>query len=62
MKKVLKIVKKGFDDSNIIYWRSLTPQERLSNLEKIRKEVIKAKYGTDPGFQRVVTIVKRKSS
>ena len=55
----IRIVKKGSDDSNWIYWASLTGSERLSLLEKIRKQVIKEKYGADPGFQRVYRIVKR---
>ena len=59
MEKVIKIIKKGTEDPNILYWASRSPQERLDHLEKIRKEVIKAKYGSDPGFQRVVNVIKR---
>ncbi len=60
MEKVVKKVSMKNDTSNIDYWRSLSYQERLSNLEKIRQEVIKHKYGTDPGFQRVVRVIQRK--
>ena len=59
MDKVVRIVKKGEDDSNVKYWLSLSYQERITNLEKIRKEVNKRIYGTDKGFQRVYRIVKR---
>ena len=38
MKKVVRIVKKGDDDSNIRYWVVLTPKKRLQNLEEIRQE------------------------
>lgn len=62
MQKVVRKLKKTDEDPNILYWASLSPQERISNLEKIRKEVIKATYGTDPGFQRVARLIKRKSS
>ncbi|WP_235298554.1 hypothetical protein [Portibacter marinus] len=59
MEQRVTIIKKDSDDPNIAYWASQTPQERLSFLETIRKEVIKSKYGIDPGFQRVVNIIKR---
>lgn len=60
MKKQLKIVKKGDDDSDLEYWFSPSGEERIANLERIRAEVIKEKYGTEPGFQRVCRIVKKK--
>jgi len=59
MKKVVRIVKMGEDDSNIKYWLSLSYQERMSNLEKIRQEVNKRIYGGEQEFQRVYRIVKR---
>lgn len=60
MEKLVHKMKMGDEDPNIEYWRSLSGYERLVNLEKIRKEVIKSQYGTDPGFQRVVNIIRRK--
>lgn len=42
------------------YWLSRPPAERLAALEKIRCEYHAWKYGTRPGFQRVLTIIKRK--
>ena len=59
MEKVLRIVKKGEDDSNIKYWLTLTYEERLRNLETIRQEVIARFYGTGQEFQRVYRVVKR---
>ena len=48
----------GEDDSNYIYWRSLSWTERLAHLEEMRQEVNKWKYGNQQGFQRVYRIVK----
>lgn len=42
------------------YWLSRPPTERLAALETIRREYHAWKYGTRPGFQRVLTIIKRK--
>lgn len=41
------------------YWLSQSPAARLAALEQIRREYHAWKYGTEPGFQRVLTIVKR---
>jgi hypothetical protein len=59
MEKVFKIVKKGEDDSNIKYWLTLSHEERLLNLEKIRQEVINRFYGTRQEFQRVYRVIER---
>ncbi len=59
MNKKLKIVKKGQDDGNILYWLSLTYRERMLELERIRKQVNHFKYGTRQEFQRVYRIIKR---
>ncbi len=58
--KVVKILKQGTDTENIKYWRSLSPSQRLSNLERIRNEIIKSKYGNPSGLQRTVKIIQRK--
>ncbi len=42
------------------YYRNLTPMERVSLLEKIRKQYEQINYGTEQGFRRVYRIVKRK--
>ena len=59
MKKQIRIVKKGHDEGNILYWLSLTVNERMIELEKIRQQINKRKYGTRQGFQRVYRITKR---
>jgi len=46
--------------SDFAYWQSRPYQERLEALEKIRQEYNSWKYGTEQGFQRVYTIIKRK--
>jgi hypothetical protein len=59
MDKVFKIVKKGEDDSNIQYWVTLTYEQRLLNLEKIRQEVINRFYGSRQEFQRIYRVIER---
>lgn len=49
----------GQQQSDREYWLSRPPTERLAALEEIRREYHAWKYGTEPGFQRVLTIVKR---
>ena len=45
--------------TDFAYWQSRPYAERLAALEQIRREYISWKYGSDPGFQRVYTVVKR---
>lgn len=59
MEKVVRIVKKGQDNSNLLYWLSLSEKERMAELEKIRQEVNLKKHGTRQGLQRVYRVVKR---
>jgi hypothetical protein len=59
MEARVRIVKKGQDDGNLLYWLSLTFGERMAELEKIRQYVNQKKYGTRQGFQRVYRVVKR---
>jgi len=41
------------------YWRSQSYASRLAALESLRQEFITWKYGAQPGFQRVCSIIKR---
>ena len=59
MEKRIRIVQKGKDNSNIIYWRSLSIKERMIELEKIRQYINKRKYGDRQEFQRVYRITQR---
>ena len=59
MERTIRIVKKGDDERNLLYWISLSVNERMRELEKIRQEVNKQRYGTRQGFQRVYKLIKR---
>jgi hypothetical protein len=59
MEKVVRIVKKGEDESNINYWMSISYNERLQQLELMRQEINKQLYGTRQGFQRIYRVIKR---
>ena len=50
MEKVIRIVRHGNDDSNLKYWRTLSGQQRIAELEKMRAEVHK-RNGVTSGFQ-----------
>lgn len=45
--------------SDFAYWQAQPYQTRLATLEQIRCEYHQWRYGAEPGFQRVHTIVKR---
>lgn len=62
MENIVRIAKKGEDKRFLNYWVTLSGKERLKNLENLRQEVIKNKYDTEPGFQRVYRIVKTEPS
>ena len=60
--KIVKTVKKirlNEQSSDFAYWQTQSYAARLTALEDIRRAYIAWKYDTDPGFQRVYTIVKR---
>lgn len=59
MEKQIRIVKKGEDDNNLLYWLSLTYNQRMAELENMRQQINKRKYGNRQGFQRVYRIAKR---
>jgi hypothetical protein len=41
------------------YWQAQPPAARLAALEEIRQEYHRWRYGAEPGFQRIYSIVKR---
>ena len=45
--------------SDFAFWQTQSCEQRPAALETIRQEYIAWKYGTQPEFQRVYTIVKR---
>jgi predicted chitinase len=59
MEKQIRIVKKGEDNSNLLYWLSQTTKQRMADLENIRQLINLEKYGIRQRFQRVYTVTKR---
>jgi len=47
--------------SDFAFWQTQPYEVRLATLEQIRREYHQWRYGAEPGFQRVVTIVRLKS-
>jgi hypothetical protein len=45
--------------SDAVYWRTQSYQDRLAALEQIRQEFHRWKYGAEPRLQRVYVIFKR---
>lgn len=45
--------------SDFAYWQTQPYEARLATLEKIRQEYHRWHYDSEPGFQRVCTIVKQ---
>ena len=63
LQKVAKVAKKfrlSEQPSDFAYWQTQPYAARLAALEQIRREYIAWKYDSDPGFQRVYKILKRK--
>ena len=58
MEKVIHIVKTEKARSDVSYWKTQSPEQRLATLEAIRQEYIRWKYDSQPRFQRVYRIVK----
>ncbi len=46
--------------SDFAYWQSQPYEIRLATLEQIRREYHQWRYGAEPRFQRVCSIIKRK--
>ena len=52
-------VKREEAQSDFAFWQTQSYEQRLAALEQIRQDYIVWKYGIDPGFQRVLSVVKR---
>jgi hypothetical protein len=50
-------IKFGEEDGDVAYWKAQSPAARLAALEEIRREYHLWKYGGEPPFRRVVTII-----
>jgi len=59
IKKVVTKAKLSDKKTDAAYWREQSYAARLAALEEIRQEYHRWRYGAEPGFQRVYTIIKR---
>lgn len=57
--KTYKKIKLDEQTSDFAYWQTQSYEKRLATLEQIRREYHAWKYGSEPRFQRVYTIIKR---
>ena len=60
VEKTVRIMKISEQGNDFNYWQNQSPELRLAALEQIRQEYHRWKYGTEPGFQRIYSVVKRK--
>lgn len=56
MEEVVKIIHQDEQQSDLLYWLSKTPQERLAALEILRNQYVRLE-DIQPGLQRVCRIV-----
>lgn len=56
----VKKVKFDEVENDFAYWQTRSYEDRLLTLESIRKEYIDWAYDTQPGFQRIYSIIKHK--
>ena len=59
IEKIVTKGKLGNKKTDSAYWRKQPYAVRLAALEEIRQEYHRWRYGAEPGFQRVYTVVKR---
>jgi hypothetical protein len=57
MEKVVKIIGLRDPQSDLAYWLSKTPQERLAAIEILRQQYVRLQ-GIQPRLQRVCRIIK----
>jgi len=58
-KTVVRKVRKQEASGDFAFWQTRSFEERLATLETIRQEYNEWKYGTQPGFKRVYSVIKR---
>ena len=58
--KSIRIIRKNEDNSDTLFWKSQSYEDRLTALEEIRTEYHQWKYNDQPRFQRVYRITQRK--
>lgn len=57
-RRAIRKVKISEPKNDFQFWQQQPFQNRLQTLESIRREYHRWKYGSEPGFQRVYTIIK----
>jgi hypothetical protein len=62
MEKVIKKTSTREKQSDLDYWLTKTPQERLDALEFLRQQYINFNKNVQPRLQRVCTITNQKPS
>jgi len=60
--KTIKVKKLKEKNEDYLYWINKSHEERLGEVENIRKEYNGEDYASQPGFQRVYRVVKQKSN
>ncbi len=60
IEKTVGKYKMGEEPSDLKYWQSRSPKERLEALEHIRQDFNRWKYGAEQRIQRVYRIIKQK--
>ena len=55
--RVVTKLKLGQEEGDVAYWQAQSPETRLAALEEIRREYHRWKYGGEPPFRKVVTII-----
>ena len=60
IEKTYTKIKLEEQNTDFIFWQSQPPEKRLQTLEQIRSEYHAWKYDTQPRFQRILSVTKRK--
>jgi hypothetical protein len=62
MEKIVKIKYKNDKDSNLEYWLSKTPEERLQAVEILREQYIKTLSEDERRLKRILKVIEREKS
>lgn len=60
MEKVLNVISRKEVQTDYLFWKQKTAQERIDAIEILRSQFIHLQKDVQPGLQRIYTIVKRK--
>ena len=58
-RNAVRIVDISAKKNDFQFWQNQSYEFRLQTLEAIREEYHRWKYGSQPGFQRVYSVIKR---